>query len=103
MHAICVRLEHPDEHLFTFGDVSVSCAPRNFEYLTPVDSQTWQEAVALSIVVLAASLLFWGRFRKRKFKMPCDTSCGCSTSGEKNSIILQGRRGEAPRVTLKMK
>ena len=63
----------------------------------------WQEIAALGIVGVTAVLLLWSKFRKRKFSFQHDTHCGCSApSGQKSSIVIQGRRGEPPRVTVKM-
>lgn len=66
----------------------------------------WQELAALVIVATAAALLVWGAVRRRKFKFGRDTHCGCSAPGErssKSSIVFHARKGEAPRVTMKMK
>ena len=65
----------------------------------------WQELVALSIVAATAGLFAWSKVRRRsKFSFERDTHCGCSSpsSGNRNSIIIQGRRGEAPHITVKM-
>jgi hypothetical protein len=66
----------------------------------------WQQLVALLIVATAAALLVWGRFRRRKFKFGRDTHCGCSSpasAGSQSSIVFHARKGEPPRVVLKMK
>lgn len=66
----------------------------------------WQQLVALLIVATAAALLVWGRVRRRKFKFGRDTHCGCSspaTGSPQSSIIFHARKGEATRVTMKMK
>jgi hypothetical protein len=72
-----------------------------------VESQNWQEVVALSIVALTAALLLWKKLARRPFVFHRDTGCGCcsmkSNTGTKSSIVLQGRKGEVPRITVKMK
>ena len=66
----------------------------------------WQQLVALLIVATAAALLVWGRLRRRKFKFGRDTHCGCtSTTNARSqpSIVFHARKGEKPRVLVKMK
>jgi hypothetical protein len=66
----------------------------------------WQQFVALLIVATAAGLLVWGRVRRRKFQFGRDTHCGCSSLGHaasQSSIIFHARKGETPRVLVKMK
>ena len=66
----------------------------------------WQQLSALLIVALAAGLLVWGRLRPRRFQFDRDTHCGCgSTSGpvSRSSIVFHARKGEQPRVVVKMK
>lgn len=65
----------------------------------------WQQIVALAIVAVTAALLVWSRVRRRRFKFGRDTHCGCSAPGAtapKSSIIFHGRKGETPRVIVKM-
>ena len=66
----------------------------------------WQQILALLIVATAAALLVWSRVRRRKFQFGRDTHCGCSTpSGHapQSSIVFHARKGETPRVILKLK
>ena len=69
-------------------------------------SMDWQQLVALLIVAVAAALLVWGRVRRRKFQFGRATHCGCSSpagSAPKSSIVFHARKGEQPRVVVKMK
>ena len=66
----------------------------------------WQQLVALLIVATAAALLVWSRVRRRKFQFGRDTHCGCSSPGgaaSQSSIVFHARKGERPRVLVKMK
>lgn len=66
----------------------------------------WQQIVALLIVALAVALLVWGRVRRRKFQFGRDTHCGCSSPAagtSQSSIIFHARKGEQPRILVKMK
>jgi len=66
----------------------------------------WQQPVALLIVATAAALLVWSRVRRRKFQFGRDTHCGCSSpagAASKSSIVFHARKGEPPRVLVKMK
>jgi hypothetical protein len=65
----------------------------------------WQQFIALLIVAVAAALLVWSRVRPRKFQFGRDTHCGCSAPGvaaPKSSITFHARKGERPRVVVKM-
>jgi hypothetical protein len=66
----------------------------------------WQQLAALSIVATAAALLVWGRVRRRRFRFGRDTHCGCSSpaaTAPQSSIVFHARKGEQPRVLVKMK
>jgi hypothetical protein len=66
----------------------------------------WQQIVALLIVATAVALLIWSRVRRRKFQFGRDTHCGCSSpssAGSQSSIVFHARKGEQPRVLVKMK
>jgi len=79
------------------------CAAAESAYLCVVN---WQELIALSIVAVAAGSLAWSKFRPRKFSLQRDTHCGCSSPGQsapRSSILISGRRGQPPQVTMKMK
>lgn len=65
----------------------------------------WQQIAALGIVAAAALLLSGSRLRRRKFDLGRDTHCGCSVNGSasKSSIVFHARKGESPRMIVKMK
>jgi hypothetical protein len=66
----------------------------------------WQQPLALIIVATAAALLVWGRMRRRKFQFGRDTHCGCSSpagAGSKSTIVFHARKGEKPRVFVKLR
>jgi energy-coupling factor transporter ATP-binding protein EcfA2 len=89
-----------------FGDwprKKSGCGTGNMGYVASMD---WQQAVSLGIVSAAAALLFWGKFRPRKFNFKAQTHCGCAPvnkSTPQNSIVFRARRGERPQITVKMK
>jgi len=79
------------------------CAAPDCDYVAVMD---WQQIVSLMIVGLAASALAWARLRRRKFSFSRDTHCGCAASAPSSpqgSIVFHVRRGERPRVVIKMK
>jgi hypothetical protein len=62
----------------------------------------WQQPAALAIVAATAGIFIWRRVRPRRFSLAKDTACGCSGGGGRGpSIIVQGRRGECPKITVK--
>jgi hypothetical protein len=67
----------------------------------------WQQVTSLMIVALAAGLLLWGRFRRRKFSFEGSTHCGCpghaGSATEKTSILFHARKGERRAVFVKIK
>jgi hypothetical protein len=66
----------------------------------------WQELVALSIVVLTAAAFGWSKLRRRRFSFGHDSHCGCSSPGQttpQHSIVFHARKGERPKMTVKMK
>ncbi len=67
----------------------------------------WQRVASLAIVALAAALLLWSKFRRRKFDLRRDTHCGCalpaSPGDAQGSIIFRARKGSRPEVVVKMK
>ena len=66
----------------------------------------WQQPTALAIVALSAVLLGWSRLRRRKFQFGRDTHCGCSSPSSgapQSSIVFHARKGETPRILVKMK
>jgi hypothetical protein len=66
----------------------------------------WQQPLALIIVASAAALLVWGRMRRRKFQFGCKAGCGCSSpsgAGNQSTIVYHARKGEQPRVFVKLR
>jgi hypothetical protein len=66
----------------------------------------WQEATALAIVAATAGGFAWTRMRRRRFSFERDTHCGCAAqpaSGAAGSILYRARKGERPKVIVKMK
>jgi hypothetical protein len=65
----------------------------------------WQQVASLAIVAVTVGLFVGNRFRQRKLTFAQATHCGCSSAGQsanKNSITISGRRGERPKVIVKM-
>ena len=65
----------------------------------------WQQVVSLTMVSATAVLFVWNRLRRRKHKLQQLTQCGCNSpghSGLKSSIVFHARKGEAPRITVKL-
>ena len=66
----------------------------------------WQQPIALAIVALSVGLLVSSRLRRRKFLFGRDTHCGCSSPSSgapQSSIVFHARKGETPRILVKMK
>jgi len=66
----------------------------------------WQETSALLIVAGTLVAFVWARCRPRNFSFQRDTHCGCSApslAGVQPSIVFHARKGETPRVLVKMK
>jgi hypothetical protein len=65
----------------------------------------WQQLVSLTIVGTAAVLLLAGKVRSRRFRFGRDGHCGCavSPSTPPPSVVFHARKGERPRVFVKMK
>lgn len=61
----------------------------------------WQQPAALLVVAATAGVFLWRRLRPRKFQFHRDAGCGCATAANAPGLVVQGRRGEAPQVTLK--
>ncbi len=68
-------------------------------------SMDWQQLVSLTIVAAAASLLLWRKLRPpRGFEH--DFPCGCTAASQdpqQSSIVFHARKGERPRVIVKMR
>jgi hypothetical protein len=73
-------------------------------YVNGVD---WQQITALTIVAATAGVFLHRQFWRRKPTFREATACGCSAprvqTGGGPSVIYHARRGEAPRVTVRMK
>lgn len=63
----------------------------------------WQTPTALAVVVLTAAAFAWPRLRPRRWTFAKDSPCGCgsSRSSRPEGLVVSGRRGETPRITLK--
>ncbi len=65
----------------------------------------WQQFVSLGIVGAAATLLAWGRWRPSRAVFGRHVHCGCPAVGatpSPGSIVFHARKGERPRVIVKM-
>ncbi len=63
----------------------------------------WQQATALGIVALTATLFVASRFRRKR-----GTGCGCGCAAaaglaEKSSILLRAKKGERRQVIVKLR
>ena len=66
----------------------------------------WQELMALSIVAVTAAVFAWNKLRRRKLRFGQEGHCGCSSPSQTtpgHSIVFHARKGERPKMTLKMK
>ncbi len=66
----------------------------------------WQQIAALGIVSATAAMFLWAKVRPRKFSFQRDTHCGCASPGQvtpKSSIVFHARKGERPRIVVKIK
>jgi hypothetical protein len=66
----------------------------------------WQQLVSLAVVASAAVLLLESKFRRRKYSFERDTHCGCAAvqeSSPQSTIVFRARRGERPRVLVRMR
>ncbi len=62
----------------------------------------WQTPAALVVVVLTAALFAWRRWRRQKLRFQQASGCGCSVPGVRPpNVLVAGKRGEKPRVTVK--
>jgi len=61
----------------------------------------WQQLIALSIVGFTVLSFIWRLTRKKNIndQMECD----CQGESEKSSILITGRKGENPKIIVKMK
>lgn len=64
----------------------------------------WQQTTALSIVGATAGIFAWAKFRRRQVRFGHGGHCGCAadSGGVKGSILYSARKGERPRVTVKL-
>ena len=65
----------------------------------------WQQQVSVSIVAATALAFAVARWRRRKFSFQRDTHCGCQAGRtvERSSIVYAAKKGERPRVIVKMR
>jgi hypothetical protein len=66
----------------------------------------WQQVAALCVVGATAAVFVFAKLRPRKFSFQRDTHCGCAAGGGSApgaSIVFHARKGERPRVVVKMK
>lgn len=66
----------------------------------------WQQLVSLSIVAAAGVMLLWRKLRRPKFSFQQGSPCGCgsvSSQSPQNSIVFHARKGQRPRVLVKMR
>jgi hypothetical protein len=67
----------------------------------------WQQLVSLAIVSLTVVLLVWSKIRRPKFtfeRLPhCGCGCAASHQAPKTSVVLRARKGERPRMIIRMK
>ena len=65
----------------------------------------WQQVLSLGIVAATALAFAVARWRRRKFIFQRDTHCGCQAGGmvERSSIVYAAKKGERPRVIVKMR
>ena len=66
----------------------------------------WQETIALLIVAATLAAFAWAKLRPRKLGFRRSVHCGCATTSgmqRQPSVVFQARKGEKPRVVVKMK
>jgi len=66
----------------------------------------WQQAASLLIVAGAATLLAWGRLRRRRFNFARDSHCGCAgggPGGPSGSIVYHARKGGRTQVIVRLR
>ncbi len=66
----------------------------------------WQQLVSLTIVAAAAGLLLWRKLRRPPGGFLHDLPCGCTAASSepaRSSIVFHARKGERPRVVVKMR
>ena len=71
-----------------------------------LEEMDWQQWVSLTIVAAAAVLLLRRKLRRSRFSFQSDTACGCAGAGThspQHSIVFHARKGQRPRVLVKMR
>lgn len=71
-----------------------------------VASMDWQQLASLAIVGIAAALMLRSRFRRPKTPFSIANHCGGCAGIKivpKHSVVYHARKGERPRVVVKMK
>jgi hypothetical protein len=65
-----------------------------------------QQVVSLAIVGATAAILLWHGLSRRRFRFKRGMQCGCgfvSGTARRSSIVYRARKGERPRVLVKMR
>jgi hypothetical protein len=82
-------------------------APADFGAILRIMDLDWQQLVSLSIVGATAVLMLRSRLQRPKFSFARDTHCGCGSMGNhaipQHSVVYHVRKGERPRIVVKMK
>lgn len=82
----------------------ISCCTQHvWGYVATMD---WQQLASLAIVGIAAALMLRSKFRRPKTPFSIANHCGGCAGIKivpKNSVIYHARKGERPRVVVKMK
>ncbi|HAB15606.1 MAG TPA: hypothetical protein DCE44_04055 [Verrucomicrobiales bacterium] len=61
----------------------------------------WQRWAAMAVVALTVGAFVWHWWPRRRFDFHRRTGCGCAATTQPPRVIVQGRRGERPRITFK--
>ena len=78
------------------------CGLAGSRYVADVD---WQQVAALAIVAATAVGMGWRLFGRRSRPGSRSGFCGCadaSASGRRGRILCQARKGERPRITVRL-
>lgn len=66
----------------------------------------WQQLASLAIVSVAAALLLRSKVQSPKLRFARTNPCGCAGSRREvpqHSVIYHARKGERPRIIVKMR
>jgi len=90
--------------VFDMDRCQISCCTQHvWGYVATMD---WQQLASLAIVGIAAALMLRSKFRRPKTPFSIANHCGGCAGIKivpKNSVIYHARKGERPRVVVKMK